>query len=237
MDKKGDSAGPRIWFVVFSLRQNDKPRQPDPWVRKKSPDDAHRTLVYQKTIARHTSCKHARGLALVDPTVLPVPLMPDHSGAVRLDSEPPDFALALPTSLAYATLPVAEAFSWDACATLETAGEWYLVVFRSLSAAPISMRRSSRRPMRPHTRRRWRPKASFITSKGHWLPIAVASHSVSGRRAPMPREAAGKPAHLAALLSTERWCEHYILEFIRVTKARGAGNFEFAAYDRPVPTA
>ena len=43
----------------------------------------------------------------------------------------PCFDRLLPVSDDYATLPVAAAFTWEACADEALEGEWYLVAFRS----------------------------------------------------------------------------------------------------------
>ena len=58
------------------------------------------------------------------------------------------FAQLGPVSDRYAMLPVAEAFTWEACAADVEPGEWYMVAFRSIrrtdaDEAPIPGRRGS----------------------------------------------------------------------------------------------
>ena len=45
---------------------------------------------------------------------------------------PSPFDRLAPVSDRYATLPVSDAFTWDACAPDVEPGEWYMVAFRSV---------------------------------------------------------------------------------------------------------
>ena len=54
---------------------------------------------------------------------------------------PSPFDRLAPVSDRYATLPVADAFTWDACAAEVEPGEWYMVAFRSVRRAGVDEER------------------------------------------------------------------------------------------------
>ena len=51
---------------------------------------------------------------------------------VMTDRSRPNFDQVAPVSDRYASLSVADAFTWEACADEVGPGEWYMVAFRSL---------------------------------------------------------------------------------------------------------
>lgn len=141
--------------------------------------------------------------------------------ASRLDLEP-----IAPTSEAYATLPIAEAFHWSACVGPADAGEWYLVVFRSLLREQADLMK-----LWDHDHRAFEEAAGapgFI----HYFkgPLNERRECLSfcvweSREA--AREAARAPAHMAAIELIHEMYESYVLEFVRMTKRAGASGFEF----------
>lgn len=132
----------------------------------------------------------------------------------------------------YATLPIAEAFDWDACADRETSGEWYLVCFRSVRRADADELLLATLDDAAHE--------EAASSRGfvHYFkgPTTAAGNCLSfclwDSRA-LAREAAARPLHLQATMVTGQMYSSYRLEFYRVTKRAGTTHFEFAPYDGP----
>jgi hypothetical protein len=144
----------------------------------------------------------------------------------------PAFDRLEPVPELYATLPIDQAFDWDACAEPETAGEWYLVCFRSVRDPAADEALLARLDDAAHEEAATSP--GFVhyfkgatTSTGNCMSFCLW-HSRA-----LAREAAGRPLHTRATAVTGRMYASYRLEFYRVTKRRGSSHFEFAPYDGP----
>ena len=142
----------------------------------------------------------------------------------------PDFDRLVPVSEEYATLPVARAFTWDACADEAIEGEWYLVAFRSVQRVDADQEHLRVRDDAAHAEAAVAP--GFVhyfkgpaNSRGECLSFCLWD---SRREA---REAAGRPAHAAAVMVIATTYERYTLEFHRVTKRAGERWFSFEPYD------
>jgi hypothetical protein len=141
-----------------------------------------------------------------------------------------------PTSEAYATLPVAEAFDWADVGRQLGAGEWYLVVFRSIRRIAADEVRLAEFDDRAHH------DAASVPGFVHYFKGPAASDRsclsfcMWTSRAEA-RAAAGRPAHIEAVSVLDEMYERYTLEFLRVTGRAGA-PLQFEPYDAaPVPAA
>jgi hypothetical protein len=130
--------------------------------------------------------------------------------------------------------PIAAAIDWDVAASPEAAGEWYLVVFRSIRRADVDEPRLTLLDDLAHHEAMGAP--GFV----HYFkgPLSADRACLSfcmwdSRQA--ARAAAGLPAHVAAVSILGEAYDHYTLEFYRVWKRPGAA-FEFEPYDT-VPAA
>jgi hypothetical protein len=136
-----------------------------------------------------------------------------------------------PVGDAYATMPVAEAFTWrDASAELGV-GEWYLVAFRSVRRASadeakltlfdeLAHQEAAASPGFVHYFKGPRAEDGSCLSFCLWQTRADA------------RAAAGRPAHVQAVSLLDEMYESYTLEFQRVTRT-GDGPLAFEPYDQP----
>ena len=137
----------------------------------------------------------------------------------------------LPVSDRYASLPVADAFTWAACADEVGPGEWYMVAFRSIrrpgvdEARLTDVRRLGARRgdacagLRPLLQGTARPRTGS------------ACRSACGTAGPRPaRRPADRPTCQAAALTHEAYAA-YTLEFHRVRRLDGDGGFTFEPYD------
>jgi hypothetical protein len=136
-----------------------------------------------------------------------------------------------PVSDRYATVPVADAFTWDDAAEDLGNGEWYLVAFRSIRRADADEARLTELDELAHQEAAGSP--GFV----HYFkgPLAYDGSCLSfclwDSRAEA-RAAAGRPAHVRAVGLLEEMYESYTLEFHRV--ARRAGEpLTFELYDQP----
>ncbi len=147
------------------------------------------------------------------------------------------FAALQPTSEAYATLPVAEAFDWADVARQLGDGQWYLVVFRSIRRIAADEVRLAEFDDRAHH------DAASAPGFVHYFKGPAASDRsclsfcmwTSRTEA---RAAAGRPAHIEAVSVLDEMYERYTLEFLRVTGRAGA-PLQFEPYDAaptPAPT-
>ena len=132
----------------------------------------------------------------------------------------------------YASLPVADAFSWSDCAPDVRPGEWYMVAFRSLRRPDADESRLSSHDDWAHTEAMQAP--GFV----HYFKGSTAdggrcmSFCLWESRA-QARAASGRPAHAAAAALTHESYADYRLEFHRVRRLDGDGGFTFEPYDAP----
>lgn len=144
----------------------------------------------------------------------------------------PSFERLVPSPGSYATLPIAEAFDWTACADAGAAGEWYLVCFRSIRRPDADEALLHELDDRAHLEASQAPGfvhyfKGHTTERGECLSFCLWD----SRR--MARSAAGRPAHAQASAVTGEMYASYRLEFYRVVKRPGRDAFEFSPYDRP----
>jgi hypothetical protein len=144
----------------------------------------------------------------------------------------PCFDRLLPVSNDYATLPVADAFTWDACADPALAGEWYLVVFRSVQRIGADQEELRRMDDAAHDEAAGSPGfIHYFKGPANERRECLSFCLWDSRRE--AREAAGQPAHVAAISVISATYERYTLEFLRVTKRTGVTRFSFEPYDQP----
>jgi hypothetical protein len=135
-----------------------------------------------------------------------------------------------PVSDRYATLPVAAAFTWDACATEVDPGEWYMVAFRSVHRPGADEARLTAYDDWAHEEAMHAP--GFV----HYFKGPTASDGTCmsfclwDSRAEA-RAAAGQQHHASAAALAHEMYERYDLEFHRVRRIDG--GFTFEDYDRP----
>ena len=142
----------------------------------------------------------------------------------------PCFERLVPVSDRYATLPVAEAFTWDACLADVSPGEWYLVAFRSIRRAGADEATLTASDDWAHHEAMTAP--GFV----HYFrgPTSADGRCMSfclweGRAE--ARAASGRPAHAAAAALTHQAYAAYRLEFHRVRRLSGHAGFSFEPYD------
>ena len=142
---------------------------------------------------------------------------------------PSPFDRLAPVSDRYATLPVSDAFTWDACAPDVEPGEWYMVAFRSIRRAGADEARLTLHDDLAHEEAAVAP--GFVDYfKGPLGPArSCLSFCIWQSRADA-RAAAGMPAHVRAVSLVEEMYESYTLEFHKVTRTAG-GPLQFAGYD------
>lgn len=141
----------------------------------------------------------------------------------------PNFDQVAPVSDRYASLSVADAFTWEACADEVGPGEWYMVAFRSL-------RRADADEMRLTAYDDW-AHAEAMDASGfvHYFkgPTQGDGRCMSfclwDSRAEA-RAASSRPAHMEAAALTHEAYAQYTLEFHRVLRLDG-GGFTFEPYD------
>ena len=138
-----------------------------------------------------------------------------------------------PRSAAYATMPVADAFDWDAAGEALGEGEWYMVAFRSVRRADADERMLTEYDDRAHD------EASRSAGYVHYFkgPLGAdgtcLSFCIWSSRADA-RAAAGKPLHAEAAGLVGEMYERYTLEFLRLRREAG-GPLRFEPYDLPAP--
>jgi len=138
-----------------------------------------------------------------------------------------------PVSDRYATLPVSEAFTWDACAPDVAPGEWYMVAFRSIRRPDVDEARLTSHDDWAHTEAMDAP--GFVhyfrgptQADGRCMSFCLWDSRTQARAA------AGRPAHLEAAAITHEAYSEYTLEFHRVIRvADGAFQFDIYDADRP----
>lgn len=134
-----------------------------------------------------------------------------------------------PTSDAYATMPVAQAFDWRAAGEALGTGEWYMVVFRSVRRADADEATLTLHDERAHD------EASRSAGYIHYFkgPLSAdgtcLSFCIWSSRADA-RAAAGKPVHAEAASLVAQMYERYSLEFLRLRRTEN-GPLTFEPYD------
>jgi len=141
----------------------------------------------------------------------------------------PCFDRLLPVSDRYASLPVADAFTWDACADEVGPGEWYMVAFRSIRRAGVDEARLTAYDDWAHDEAMGAP--GFVhyfkgptTADGHCMSFCLWDSRTEARAA------AARPAHTRAVALTHEAYASYALEFHRVRRLDGDGGFTFGPY-------
>ncbi len=144
----------------------------------------------------------------------------------------PCFDRLVPVSDRYASLAVADAFTWAACAGDVGSGEWYMVAFRSTRREGVDEARLTAYDDWAHAEAMQSP--GFV----HYLkgPTSTDGRCMSfclwDSRAEA-RAAAGRPAHAKAAALTNESYARYTLEFHRVRRLEGDAGFAFEPYDPP----
>jgi hypothetical protein len=141
------------------------------------------------------------------------------------------FASLAPAVPEYASLPVAEAFTWSRCAVELDAAEWYLVAFRSVIRDTADTALLWEHDRRAHHEARRRPGFvhyfhGYPNERGECLSFCLWDSRKNAR------DAASGPAHLEAVGLVHEMYESYVLEFLRVRKRPGTSELEFESYDR-----
>jgi hypothetical protein len=155
-----------------------------------------------------------------------------HRSADRPDR--PGFDRLAPQSDDYASQPIGAAFDWSTVTTSDQSGEWYLVAFRSIRRPGADLFELDRLDALAHDEASRSP--GFVhyfkgpaNDRGECLSFCLWDSRA------LARSAAGQPAHAIAAAIVHETYASYTLEFHRVRKVRGADDFEFEPYDRPVP--
>jgi hypothetical protein len=138
-----------------------------------------------------------------------------------------------PVSDAYATLPVADAFTWSTAGIDEATGEWYLVAFRSIRREGADEDRLRAYDDRAHAEAASSPGFVFYF-KGPAAPDRSCLSFCLWTSRAEARDAAGRPAHREAVTVLHEMYESYTLEFLRVQRREPWGPLEFEPYD-PTP--
>lgn len=134
-----------------------------------------------------------------------------------------------PVSDRYATLPVAEAFTWESCLADVPPGEWYMVAFRSTRRVGADEARLTAHDDWAHTEAMTAP--GFVhyfrgpaNAAGDCLSFCLWTSRAEARAA------SGRPAHVQAAALTSDAYAQYFLEFHRVRRVAG-GGFTFEPYE------
>jgi hypothetical protein len=139
------------------------------------------------------------------------------------------FDALLPVSDRYASLPVADAFTWDACAARVQPGEWYMVAFRSRRKPGVDEDRLMAYDDWAHHEAMKAPGFAHYFKGPTQADGRCMSFCLWDSRAEA-REAAGRPAHTQAAALTHEAYAEYRLEFHRVRRLDD-GTFTFEPYD------
>ncbi len=139
------------------------------------------------------------------------------------------FDRLLPVSDRYASLPVADAFTWDACGDQVRPGEWYMVAFRSRRRPGVDEDRLTAYDDWAHHEAMKAPGFAHYFKGPTQVDGLCMSFCLWDSRAEA-REAAGRPAHTQAAALTHEAYAEYRLEFHRVRRL-GDGTFTFEPYD------
>ena len=139
------------------------------------------------------------------------------------------FPSLAPVSDDYATLPVADAFTWAEGAAALGVGEWYLVAFRSIRAEGADEARLDAYDEAAHQEAAASP--GFV----HYLKGPRASDGTCmsfclWQSRAEARAAAGKPLHVRAVSLLDEMYESYTLEFVHVRRETAESPLTFAPY-------
>ena len=140
------------------------------------------------------------------------------------------FDRLVPVSDRYASLPVAEAFDWAACAGEVEPGEWYMVAFRSIRRPGVDEARLTGHDHWAHAEATGAPGFVHYFKGPTTTDDRCMSFCLWDSRAEA-RAAAGRPAHTEAAALTHESYAEYSLEFHRVRRLDGDGGFSFEPYD------
>ena len=140
------------------------------------------------------------------------------------------FDRLVPVSDRYASLPVAEAFDWAACAGEVEPGEWYMVAFRSIRRPGVDEARLTGYDHWAHAEAMGAPGFVHYFKGPTTADDRCMSFCLWDSRADA-RAAAGRPAHTEAAALTHESYAEYSLEFHRVRRLDGDGGFTFEPYD------
>jgi hypothetical protein len=136
-----------------------------------------------------------------------------------------------PVSEAYATAPLADAFTWNDAGVGLGDGEWYLVAFRSVRRVDADDARLTLHDELAHQEAAASP--GFVHYfKGPCAPDRSCLSFCLWESRADARAAAGKPAHMRAISLLGEMYDSYTLEFHRVTRFAG-GPLTFEPYDAP----
>jgi hypothetical protein len=134
-----------------------------------------------------------------------------------------------PVSDRYASLAVADAFTWAACLDAVEPGEWYMVAFRSMRRTDADEARLTAYDDWAHTEAMSAP--GFVhyfkgptTADGRCMSFCLWDSRTEARAA------AGRPAHTEAAALTHEAYAEYTLEFHLVRRLADDG-FTFEPYD------
>lgn len=140
------------------------------------------------------------------------------------------FASLAPAAAGYATLPIAEAFTWDRSAKDLEPGEWYLVAFRSVLRDTADEALLWEHDRRAHQEARLQPGfVHYFHGEPNELHQCLSFCLWDSRG--HAREAAKGAAHLEAVGLVAEMYDSYVLEFHRVRKHTGSCGLEFESYD------
>ena len=138
-----------------------------------------------------------------------------------------------PVSDRYASLPVADAFTWEACAEAVEPGEWYMVAFRSTRMPGVDESRLTAYDDWAHAEAMDAP--GFVHYfRGPTCPDGRCMSFCLWDSRTEARSAAGRPNHMAAAAVTHESYSEYTLEFHRLRRLAG-GGFTFEPYDASPP--
>ena len=140
------------------------------------------------------------------------------------------FDRLLPVSDRYASLSVADAFTWDACGDQVKTGEWYMVSFRSRRKAGVDEDRLTAYDDWAHHEAMKAPGFVHYFKGPTQADGLCMSFCLWDSRAEA-RSAAGRPAHTQAAALTHEAYSEYRLEFHRVRRLDD-GTFTFEPYDK-----
>ena len=142
---------------------------------------------------------------------------------------PSPFDRLVPVSDRYATLPVSDAFTWEACEPHVEPGEWYMVAFRSIRRPKVDEDRLTTHDDWAHAEAMDAP--GFVHYyKGPTQPDGRCMSFCLWDSRAEARAAAGRPAHTQAAALTHEAYAEYALEFHRVARL-AEGGFAFEVYD------
>jgi hypothetical protein len=145
------------------------------------------------------------------------------------DPSPSSFERLSPVSDRYAILPVADAFTWQACEPDVQPGEWYMVAFRSIRRGGVDEDRLTTHDDWAHAEAMDAP--GFVHYfKGPTQPDGRCMSFCLWDSRVEARAAAARPAHVEAAALTHDAYAEYTLEFHRVVRL-AHGGFSFEVYD------